>query len=93
MSATSFVKGLPGALRSLAWKARTARRMRKGKPGLAGQLDAIPIPSGLADGAWLLYGLARSMRPEVCVEIGSALGKSAVFVGTALRENGNGKWK
>ncbi len=31
------------------------------------------------------------MKPEVCVEIGSARGKSACFIGLALRRNGRGK--
>lgn len=31
------------------------------------------------------------MKPEVCVEIGSARGKSACFIGMALKENGHGK--
>jgi predicted O-methyltransferase YrrM len=30
------------------------------------------------------------MKPSVCVEIGSARGKSACYVATALRENGQG---
>jgi MMP 1-O-methyltransferase len=38
-----------------------------------------------------LYGLARSLKPRVCVEIGSARGKSACYVGMALRDNGSGK--
>ena len=49
------------------------------------------IPSGLGDSVWVLYGLARSLKPEVCVEIGSARGKSACYVGLALEENGKGK--
>ena len=48
------------------------------------------IPSGLGDSAELLYGLVRSMKPEVCVEIGSARGKSACYIGMALKENGYG---
>ena len=48
------------------------------------------IPSGLGDSAELLYGLVRSIKPEVCVEIGSALGKSASYIGMALKENGHG---
>jgi predicted O-methyltransferase YrrM len=54
-------------------------------------LNAIDFRSGLGDSAWLLYGLARSLKPEVCVEIGSARGKSACHVGLALRENGKGR--
>jgi predicted O-methyltransferase YrrM len=48
------------------------------------------IASGLGDSANLLYGLVRSMKPEVCVEIGSALGKSACYIGMALKDNGRG---
>jgi len=47
--------------------------------------------SGLGDSAWVLYALCRSMKPAVCVEIGSARGKSACFVGMALKENGSGR--
>ncbi len=53
--------------------------------------EEIPFVSGLGDSAWLLYGLARSMKPETCVEIGSARGKSACYVGLALRDNGRGR--
>jgi predicted O-methyltransferase YrrM len=35
--------------------------------------------------------LARSIKPNVCVEIGSARGKSTCAVGLALRRNGFGK--
>jgi predicted O-methyltransferase YrrM len=55
------------------------------------QLMRTSFASGLGESAWLLYGLARSIRPRVCVEIGSAQGKSACYLGTALRENGFGK--
>jgi predicted O-methyltransferase YrrM len=48
------------------------------------------IRSGLGDSAELLYGLVRSLKPEVCVEIGSALGKSASYIGLGLKENGHG---
>jgi len=47
--------------------------------------------SGLQDSAWLLYSIVRSVKPEVCVEIGSARGKSACCMGTALAENNKGK--
>jgi predicted O-methyltransferase YrrM len=52
---------------------------------------AEQISSGLGDSAAVLYGLVRSMKPEVCVEIGSARGKSACYIGMALKENGRGK--
>ncbi|HWB61286.1 MAG TPA: class I SAM-dependent methyltransferase [Chthoniobacteraceae bacterium] len=54
-------------------------------------LETFDFQSGLGDSAWLLHGLARSMKPEVCVEIGSARGKSACYIGLALRRNGKGK--
>ena len=53
--------------------------------------ETFDFQSGLGDSAWLLYGLARSIKPRVCVEIGSARGKSACAVGLALRRNGGGK--
>ena len=53
--------------------------------------ETFDFRSGLGDSAWLLYGLARSIKPKVCVEIGSARGKSACAVGHALRRNGGGK--
>src|SRR6266478_8043959 len=55
---------------------------------IAGSFD---FASGLGDSAWLLYGLVRSMKPETCVEIGSARGKSACYIGIALTENGRGR--
>lgn len=60
-------------------------------PSAEQKLAAMDINSGLGDSAWLLYGLARSMKPEVCVEIGSARGKSTCYVGLALKRNGRGK--
>ncbi len=48
------------------------------------------IPSGLNDGVWTIFGLVRAMKPEVCVEIGSAQGHSACHIGAALEENGKG---
>jgi predicted O-methyltransferase YrrM len=53
--------------------------------------ETFDFQSGLGDSAWVLYGLARSLKPKVCVEIGSARGKSACAVGLALRRNGGGK--
>jgi predicted O-methyltransferase YrrM len=55
------------------------------------RLRFVDFNSGLGDSAWMLYGLARSLKPEVCVEIGSAQGKSACYVGLALKENKRGK--
>jgi predicted O-methyltransferase YrrM len=52
---------------------------------------AIQFYSGLGNSSYLLYGLARSIKPEVCVEIGSARGNSTCAIGMALKENGHGK--
>jgi predicted O-methyltransferase YrrM len=71
--------------------ARILRRVRRTFPGRAAQLDEIDFHSGLGDSAYLLYGLTRALKPRVAVEIGSARGKSACFVGRALKENGSGK--
>jgi len=69
-----------------------ARRTRQFKRLLAySKADEINFLSGLGDSSYLLYGLVRSMKPDVCVEIGSARGRSACFVGMALKENGRGK--
>ena len=54
-------------------------------------LEVTDFVSGLGDSAWLLYGLTRSLKPSVCVEIGSARGKSACYMGMALKDNGRGK--
>jgi predicted O-methyltransferase YrrM len=55
------------------------------------KLDRIDFQSGLGDSAWLLYGFCRSMKPLVAVEIGSARGKSACYIGMALKHNGSGR--
>ena len=55
------------------------------------RIGRIEFSSGLGDSANLLYGLVRSMKPEVCVEIGSARGKSACYIGLALTENARGR--
>lgn len=54
------------------------------------KIRKVDFKSGLGDSAWLLHGLVRSMKPEVCVEIGSARGKSACHIGKALKENNKG---
>jgi predicted O-methyltransferase YrrM len=55
------------------------------------ELARLEFRSGLGDSAWLLYGIVRSLKPAIAVEIGSARGKSACFVGMALKENGTGR--
>ena len=47
--------------------------------------------TGLGRTAWILYGLVRSLQPEVAVEIGTARGWSACHIGLALRENIKGR--
>ena len=54
-------------------------------------VEHLDFRSGLGDSSYLLHGLVRSMKPAVCVEIGSARGRSACFIGLALKENGRGK--
>lgn len=75
-----------GFVRFAAVRARQLKRSLE-----YSKADRIPFDSGLGDSSYLLYGLARSIKPEVCVEIGSARGKSACFVGMALKANGRGK--
>jgi predicted O-methyltransferase YrrM len=55
------------------------------------RLARFEFCSGLGDSAWLLFGIARSLKPAIAVEIGSARGKSACFIGMALKENGSGR--
>ena len=70
---------------------RAVGKARRTIPGITPGLGEIDFHSGLGDSAWLLYGLARALKPKVAVEIGSARGKSACYVGQALKENGSGK--
>jgi len=70
-----------------AWAARFFPQLRSREF----YAETFDFQSGLGDSAWLLYGLARSLQPKVCVEIGSARGRSACAVGLALRRNGGGK--
>jgi len=53
--------------------------------------ENIEFNSGLGHSAGLLYALTRSIKPTTCVEIGSARGKSACYIGMALKENGFGR--
>jgi predicted O-methyltransferase YrrM len=55
------------------------------------KINRLNLHSGLGDSAWLLYGICRSLRPTIVVEIGSARGWSACFIGMALKENGAGR--
>jgi len=47
--------------------------------------------SGLGDAAFALYGLVRTQRPNVVVEIGSARGRSTCVLALACRKNGAGR--
>jgi predicted O-methyltransferase YrrM len=60
-------------------------------PKLALRIPRIGFHSGLGQGAWLLHGLVMSMKASVCVEIGSARGCSACYIGLALRQLKRGK--
>lgn len=70
---------------------KLAKFLKQKSPHWTTIANHIDWASGLGDSAWILYGLCRSMKPRICVEIGSARGKSACFVGMALKENGGGK--
>jgi predicted O-methyltransferase YrrM len=65
----------------------TARRKDANELALEGH----DFQSGLGDSFWVLYALVRSLKPDICVEIGSARGKSAGAIGLALMRNGKGK--
>jgi len=81
-----MLNGLRNRASYLRWRRRRRRQLK-----MHYRPETIDFCSGLGDSAWLLYGLARSLKPKVCVEIGSARGKSACYIGMALRENGLGK--
>jgi predicted O-methyltransferase YrrM len=66
-------------------------KVQRSIPGRTTDLSEIEFHSGLGDSAFLLYGLARALKPAIAVEIGSARGKSACYVGRAIKENGFGK--
>jgi predicted O-methyltransferase YrrM len=53
--------------------------------------DRVDWKSGVGEGLHTLYGLARSLRPTVVVETGSARGKSTCALALACRQNGHGK--
>jgi predicted O-methyltransferase YrrM len=67
------------------------RDVLRSRGDFAKTLDQMDLKSGLGDSAWVLYGLTRAMKPTTAVEIGSARGKSACFVGRALKDNGHGR--
>ena len=72
-------------------KTQVIRRISALRRGLRhARLERLTANSGLGESSWLLYGLVRAMRPAVCVEIGSAHGRSTCFIGAALRDLGRG---
>ncbi len=70
---------------------RVRRRILPGATEATVVIPWLDFQSGLGQSAWVLYGLVRAMRPTLCVEIGSARGRSACFVGLGLKHNGQGK--
>jgi predicted O-methyltransferase YrrM len=70
---------------------RIGRALGLRRPSRYLRVPTIEFQSGLGDGGWLLHGLARAIAPDICVEIGSARGLSACYVGLALKQNGRGR--
>lgn len=79
----------PGALRRIKSVRDVAREY--GRAFRRARAATIQFHSGLGNSSAILYGLVRSMKPEVCVEIGSARGKSTCAIASGLKENGRGK--
>jgi predicted O-methyltransferase YrrM len=73
-----------------AWVRGAARRLGVRRRHGAVHYPRVNFGSGLGDGAWLLFGLVEAMQPDVCVEIGSARGQSACYIGMALKHAGRG---
>src|SRR5690242_4920627 len=82
---------LPHWMKPLTAAPILKRLAHRQEPHWSHRLAQVEFCSGLGDSAWLLYGIARSLKPKIAVEIGSARGKSACFVGMALKENGFGR--
>ncbi len=76
---------IPGLIR------RVGRALGLRRPSRYLRVPVVQFQSGLGDGSWLLHGLARAMAPRVCVEIGSARGLSACYIGLALKHTGRGR--
>lgn len=56
------------------------------------QLYARRLHTGVLPGeGWLLYALVRVVRPAAVVEIGTAIGSSALWLAQALADNGRGR--
>lgn len=54
-------------------------------------VNQVDWKSGIGQGLHTLYGLARSLRPAVVVETGSARGRSTCALALACRQNNHGK--
>lgn len=76
---------IPKAVRS------AARRVGLRRPARRLRLPDVDFQSGLGGGAWLLHGLVHALEPAVVVEIGSARGQSACYIGLALKQLGRGR--
>jgi predicted O-methyltransferase YrrM len=55
------------------------------------RLRRLEFQTGLGDAGWALHGLVRTLRPKLCVEIGSARGWSTSLIALALEENVQGR--
>lgn len=90
MALTETLRSAPAdILRGVANRKAFIKRLRSAF--VHARAEGLEFRSGLGDSANLLYAFVRSLKPEVCVEIGSARGKSACFIGMALKENGCGR--
>jgi hypothetical protein len=89
----SLIKQWLGRLvrQELARRGYRVVRSGAGEPHWTTKTSKSDFRSGLGDSAWLLYGICRSLKPAVAVENGSARGKSACYIGRALKENGSGR--
>lgn len=76
---------IPNIVRAVARKSGLRR------PSRYLRIPSIEFQSGLGGGAWLLHGLVRALEPTTVVEIGSARGQSACYMGLALKRLGRGR--
>jgi predicted O-methyltransferase YrrM len=84
--------GFPMAMPGTKTLRRISNRVSKfGEVISHAKAERIRFASGTGDASYLLYGIAKALKPEICVEIGSARGRSACYIGMALKENGLGR--
>jgi predicted O-methyltransferase YrrM len=57
----------------------------------ATEAEALKRCATPVEGGRLLYGLVKTLQPMSVVEIGTAHGYGALYIGSALRDNGKGK--